>query len=75
MKIAFRYRKDTVFLFESVEHTEIFLHFLTEKMRHFNGAVAFLCFRRSNHIFSVQTLIGLVDRDRFLVKDVYKRQI
>ncbi len=37
-------------------------------MRHFDGAVAFLCFRRGNHILPVQTLIGLVDRDRFLVK-------
>ena len=52
----------------TVEHTEIFLHFLAEKMRHFNGAVAFLCFRCSNYIFPVQTLIGLVDRDRFFVK-------
>ncbi len=45
IKVAFRYRKDTVYLFETVEYTEIFLHFLAEKMRHFNGAVAFLCFR------------------------------
>ena len=51
MKVAFRYCKDTVFLFEAVEHTEIFLHLLTEKMRHFDSAVAFLCFRRGNHIF------------------------
>ena len=68
MKIAFCHRENTVFLFKTVEHTEIFLHFLAEKMRHFNGAVAFLCFRCSNYIFPVQTLIGLVDRDRFFVK-------
>lgn len=73
MKVAFRYRKDTGFLFESVEHTKILLHFFTEKMRHFNGTVAFLCFRRGNHIFPVQTLIGLIDRNRFLVKVEVRR--
>ena len=52
-----RCRKDTVFLFESVEHAEILLHLLAEKMRHFGGTVTFLCFRRSNHIFSLQALI------------------
>ena len=68
MKIAFRYRKNTVFFLQAIEHTKILLHFLTEKMRHFNRAVAFLCFRCSNHIFAVQTLIGFVNRDRFLIK-------
>ena len=68
MKIAFRHRKDTVFLLQSVKHTEIFFHFLTQKLRHFNRAVALFRFRRSNHILPFQTLIGFIDCDCFLIK-------
>ena len=68
MKIAFRYCKDTVFLLQSINHTEILFHFFTQKFGHFNGAVAFFRFRGSNHILSFQTLIGFIDCDCFLIK-------
>ena len=53
MKITFCDCKNTVFLLQSVEHIQILLHFFTKELRHFDSAVAFLCFRCSNHIFSV----------------------
>lgn len=45
MEIAFGYRENTIFLFQTVLHFEKLLHLLAEKVGHLNGAVAFLCFR------------------------------
>ena len=42
VQIALVDGEDTVFLFQPVLHLEELLHFLTEKIRHLNGAVAFL---------------------------------
>lgn len=44
MEIAFGYRENTIFLFQTVLHFEKLLHLLAEKVGHLNGAVAFLCF-------------------------------
>lgn len=45
VEIAFGYRENTIFLFQTVLHFEKLLHLLAEKVGHLNGAVAFLCFR------------------------------
>ena len=44
-----------------IQHTNILLHFLTQKLRHFNCPVTFLGFRCGNHIPAIQPLIGLID--------------
>lgn len=41
VQIALGDGENAVFLFQSVLHLEELLHFLTEKIRHLNGAVAF----------------------------------
>ena len=73
VKIAFGDGEDPVFFLEPVELAEIVFHLLTEKVRHLDRAVTFLCFRRSNHILSMHALIGLVDPYRFLLKVKVRR--
>lgn len=68
MQITLCDHKNTILLFYSIKLAKILLHFLTKKFRHFNCTIALFCFRCSNHILSMQTLIRFVNHDSFFLK-------
>ena len=53
--------KGDITVFQPGLHLEELLHFLTEKIQHLDGAVAFFGLGRGYHILSFQSLIGLAD--------------
>ena len=46
---------------DAVEHFEIVLDFICQKLRHGDDAVAFLRLWRGNQVLAVQPLIGFID--------------
>ena len=73
MEIAFGHGENAVLLFYPIEHPQIVLHFLAEKLRHLDGAIAFLGFRTGNHILAVEPLIGFVDPHGAVLKVKIRR--
>ena len=73
MEIAFGYGENAVLLFYPIEHSQIVLHFLAEKLRHLDVTIAFLGFRTGNHILAVKPLIGLVDPHSAVLKVKIRR--
>ena len=63
VQIALGYGENSLVWLLVVQHTEILLHLLAKKIRHFNGTVAFLGFRLCDDVLSLDTLIGLVDAE------------
>ena len=63
-KIAFGYFKDSVLVTDLVKVFQIILHFLHQKLRHFDGSIALGRFRVGNDVPFVNPLIGFVDRHR-----------
>ena len=45
--------EDAAVRFQSVKLLEIILYFVTEKVRHLNHAVAFLCLRRGDNVLAL----------------------
>src|SRR5574344_946252 len=68
MHIGLGQWKDSVRILQSVNHSHIFLHFITQKLWYFYGAVTLWCFWGGNHIFALQSLIGFVNRQFQSVK-------
>ena len=44
---------DAAVRFQSVKLLEIVLHLVTEKVRHLNHAIAFLCLRRGDNVLAL----------------------
>ena len=61
MEIALGDSKHPVIWPDSVEHFEIVLNFIRQKLRHGDDAVAFLCLWGGNQVLAVQPLIGFID--------------
>lgn len=53
-------RKDAILL-HPIEGLDVFLHFLTEEFGHLDRANVLLCLRCSDHVLSVEPLVGFVD--------------
>ena len=53
---------------DAVEHFEIVLNFICQKLRHGDDAVAFLCLWGGNQVLPVQPLIGFTDGDSAFFK-------
>lgn len=68
MKVALGYHEHTVMFSDTVELTDEVLHLLRKKIRHLHNTVALGGFRIGDNILPLDTLIGLCDRDRLLLK-------
>lgn len=60
--------KHSVLQLNIIEHFQIVLNLIRKELRHFDGAVAFLGFGRSDQILTVQPLVGLIDGHGTLFK-------
>ena len=68
MQIALGYHEHTVMFSDTVELTDEVLHLLRKKIRHLHNTVAPGGFWISDNILSLDTLIGLRDRNSLLLK-------
>ena len=58
---------------DPVEHLDVILDFLGQKLRHGDDSIALFRLRGGNQVLAVQTLIGLVDRHGALLKVKVRR--
>ena len=68
MEIAFGDGKHPVIRPDAVEHFDVILDFLGQKLRHGDDPIALFGFGGGNQILTVQPLIGLIDGDGALLK-------
>ena len=68
VKIAFADGENAAVRFHTIEHFEIVLNLIRQKLRHGDDAVAFFRFGSGNEILAVQPLIGFIDGDSAFLK-------
>ena len=68
MKVALGYHEHTVMFSDTVKLTDEVLHLLRKKNRHLHNTVALGGFRIGDNILSLDTLVGLCDKYRLLLK-------